>query len=82
MWRDLVAWIRHFARLVRAGLHLAMHFSQLALQQIDLLLLPEKGAIQFLQMIFCQAELEFELADTMLHGVFVVTHRRPALAVP
>ena len=82
MWRDLVAWIRQFTRLVGTGLHLAMHFSQLALQQVNLLLLPEKGTVQFLQMIFCQTELEFELAATIFHGIFFVTHRPPGHAVP
>jgi hypothetical protein len=41
--------------------------AQLRLQQVDLLLLPENGAIEYLNQILGQARLDFEFGQAVFH---------------
>ena len=59
MRRNFVARIWRRVR----SLQQAVEFPQLGLQQVDLLLLAKRRAVQFLDLVLAQAELEFEFVD-------------------
>lgn len=51
----------------QALLHLTMKVPQLLLQQIEVLLLPINGEIEFVHQILGQAEANLEFDETMFH---------------
>jgi len=68
--RNIVSQISWFAGSYR--LHQLVQLANLSLQQINLLLLPKDGAIEFFQMIFAESELDFEFGDSGFHADFPV----------
>ena len=66
MWRDLVAKVARLAGI--RWLHQLVQLADLGLQQVDLLLLPEEGAIEFFQVILAETQLDLELRDSGFHG--------------
>ena len=48
------------------GLHLLPDKTQLLLQAVDLLLLPENKPIELVEQVFCQTQLRFDLLDTRI----------------
>ena len=48
-------------------LHLRVKQTQLGLQQVDLLLLPIHGAIEFFDRILGQADLDFQFGQAFVH---------------
>mgnify|MGYP000017211269 CR=1 FL=1 len=55
-----------------------MQRAQLLLQLLDLLLLAEHGAVQFLQQVFGIAELDLDLGEARLDGIRVGHVTSPA----
>jgi hypothetical protein len=69
MRRNLIAQISRLGILGGFGIcpELPVEMAQLRLQQVDLLLLPENGAIEYLNQILGQARLDFEFGQAVFH---------------
>lgn len=52
------------------GLHLLPDQAQLALQQVDLLLLTKHGEIELVELIVQKNQLAFQLHDTSMHAKY------------
>ena len=63
---NLVAQITLLGGL-RRRLHLRVKQTQLGLQQVDLLLLPIHGAIEFFDHVLGQADLDFQFGQAFVH---------------
>ncbi|SOY65085.1 hypothetical protein CBM2585_B20456 [Cupriavidus taiwanensis] len=65
---------RNFLRRVGFGrgggsaAHLLVQRAELFLQQVDLLLLARHGAVQGIQQVFLEGELDFEFVEAIVHG--------------
>ncbi len=68
MWRDFIAQAAGFGRFIM-GLHLPEEEPQLFLQQFDLLLLPIHRTIEFFEQIFVQTRFDFQLGQSVFHGM-------------
>lgn len=66
MRRDVVARVPRFAG--RARLDKLIQLANLRLQQIYLPLLAKYRAIEFFDMVFAQAQLDFEFRDSGFHA--------------
>jgi hypothetical protein len=44
-----------------------VQFPDLCLQQVNLLLLAKDGPVEFFQMVFAEADLNFEFGDSGFH---------------
>lgn len=66
MRRDFGAQIARFAR--RLGLQQLVQLAELGLQKVDLLLLAKYRAIELFDLVFGQAQLDFEFGDSGLHA--------------
>lgn len=69
---DVVAQVSWFAG--RCRLHQLVQFADLRLQQVYLLLLAKNCAIEFFQVVFAKAKLDFEFADPGVHAYSSVRH--------
>ena len=69
MRRNLIAKIPRLGMFGGFGIRpdLPVEMAQLRLQQIDLLLLPENGAIEDFHQILGQARLDFEFGQAVFH---------------
>jgi hypothetical protein len=69
MWWNFVAQIARLGKLGRSCLHLRIKQAQLRLEQINLFLLPEYRAIEFLDQILGQADLDFQFGQAVVHRI-------------
>jgi len=63
------------------GLHLLPDQTQLLLQAVDLLLLPENKLIELVEQIFCQTQLRLNFLDTRI-DIHISPFAIPARRLP